>query len=387
VAGILHLTLGPNNLALNMASGMLFIVGGIAQVFWIIPLVRKWGRPWYYVGIVGTLIFILIWVITRMPENPITGRAGLVNLTALIVESSQVAFIVLLAAILALGSGRRFVGENASHIKKQHDQRQIFVLIGLVIVLVLVGSFVSMPMGLLMGLPSGQPSAFTPPSNAIIQTCTLTPSLIEVENTPQQIEGPYFVDERLERSDIRPDSSGGSIQDGVPLHLAINVYNVNSGGSCIPLRNAQVDLWQANSQGLYSDIPTLGTEGKKYLRGNQLTDNNGTVKFTTIYPGWYEGRALHIHIKIRTFEGTQKTFEWTSQFYLDDSISDQVQSQPPYSSHGPRPFANNQDSFYTGPSTDGMVKSNTGSHLMLHLTKDDGKLGYLGTFNVGVKTN
>ncbi len=215
------------------------------------------------------------------------------------------------------------------------------------------------------------------------QTCTLTPSLIEVESTPQQTEGPYFVDEMLDRSDIRSDPTDGSVQDGIPLRLVIHVYDINNG-SCIPLRGAHVDIWHTNSQGLYSDIQGINTAGKKYLRGYQVTDNNGTVQFTTIYPSWYEGRALHIHVKVRTFEGLQKTFEWTSQFYLDDSISDKVQSQLPYSNHGPRPLTNNQDSIYTGPSTDGMVQTNSGGHLMLDLTNDT--QGYVGTFNVVVDT-
>jgi hypothetical protein len=161
------------------------------------------------------------------------------------------------------------------------------------------------------------------------------------------------------------------------------VYNENNG-SCTPLSGAHVDIWHTNSQGLYSDIPIINTSGKKYLRGYQLTDNNGTVKFTTIYPGWYEGRALHIHIKVRTFEGITKTFEWTSQFYLNDSISDQVQSLPPYNNHGPRPLKNNYDFIYTGPSTDGMVQTNSGGHLMLTLTKND-KQGYDGMLNVVVQ--
>ncbi len=390
MAGILHLTLAPNNLSLSAESGILFIVGGIAQIFWIIPLIRRWGRPWYYVGIIGTLFLVVIWVITRVPENPITGREGSVSSIALIIEFFQAAFVVLLVAISVLEGRRKFIVEKSNNvIPRQHNPGQIPALVGLVVVLVLAASFVSTPMGLLMGLPSGRLGTFSSTSGAIVQTCTLTPSLIEVENTPQQIEGPYFVDEGLDRSDIRFDSSDGSVQEGIPLHLAINVYNINSAGSCIALRNAKVDIWQANSQGVYSDVAVLGTKGKNFLRGYQLTDSNGAVKFTTIYPGWYEGRALHIHIKVRTFNGPEKTFEWTSQFYLDDSISDQVQSQPPYSEHGPRPFTNYQDPFYTGPSTDGMVKSNSGSQLMLHLTKGDvsGKPSYLATFNVGLKAN
>ena len=141
------------------------------------------------------------------------------------------------------------------------------------------------------------------------KTCTLTPSLIESEGTPQQTEGPYFVDNMPNRSDIRSDPSDGLVQEGIPLHLVIHVYGLDNNGLCSPLKGAQVDIWHANSQGVYSDVSDQGTTGKKFLRGYQLTDNNGTVKFTTIYPGWYQGRAIHIHDKVRTFNGSEKTLE------------------------------------------------------------------------------
>jgi len=158
------------------------------------------------------------------------------------------------------------------------------------------------------------------------QTCTLTPSLIEVEGAPQQIEGPYFVDGMSNRSDIRSDTSDGSVQEGIPLRLVLNVYGIdgNDGkgiGSCTPLSGAKVDIWHANSQGVYSGVQDAGTGGNDFLRGYQVTDDNGTVQFTTIYPGWYQGRAIHIHVKVRTFEGSNETLEWTSQFYLNNSIN------------------------------------------------------------------
>jgi protocatechuate 3,4-dioxygenase beta subunit len=86
-------------------------------------------------------------------------------------------------------------------------------------------------------------------------TCTLTPSLIEVEGTPQQIEGPYFVDGMPNRSDIRLDTFNGSIQGGIPMRLVLHVYNVEDEdgdrvGSCTPLNDAKVDIWLANSQGI-----------------------------------------------------------------------------------------------------------------------------------------
>jgi protocatechuate 3,4-dioxygenase beta subunit len=220
------------------------------------------------------------------------------------------------------------------------------------------------------------------------QTCTLTPSLIEVEGTPQQIEGPYFVDNMPNRSDIRTDTSNGSVQDGIPLFLILHVYDVNDtdgdgSGSCTPLKDAKVDIWHANSQGVYSGVQDAGTAENNFLRGYQTTDNNGTVTFTTIYPGWYEGRAVHIHVKVRAFEGSNETLQWTSQFYLNDSINEVVHTQPPYSDHGPVPMTNEEDFIYTGPSTDGLIQDNTGKHLMFNLKADDGQ-GYVGTFNIGV---
>jgi protocatechuate 3,4-dioxygenase beta subunit len=92
----------------------------------------------------------------------------------------------------------------------------------------------------------------------------------------------------------------------------INVYDVDGDdsdsneGSCDPLRGALVDIWHSDSQGIYSGIQQQDTTGQNYLRGNQVTDENGTVQFTTVYPGWSEGRAIHIHIKVRTFEGSNE---------------------------------------------------------------------------------
>jgi protocatechuate 3,4-dioxygenase beta subunit len=213
------------------------------------------------------------------------------------------------------------------------------------------------------------------------KTCTITPSLIEIEGTPQQIEGPYFVDGMPNRSDLR--SSDGTIQEGVPLHLNLTVYDVDDDGSCVPFSGAKVDIWEANPQGIYSGVTEDGTEGKDFLRGYQITDDNGTVQFTTVYPGWYEGRAIHIHVKVRSAEALQNPFEWTSQFYLNNSINEQVHKQPPYSDHGPVAMLNEEDGIYTGPSTDGLVQANAGKYLMLNLSEDP-KGGYIGTFNIGV---
>jgi len=83
IAGILHLVLAPNILGFNLNTGIFFIVAGIAQLFWVVPMIKKWGRPWYFAGIGGTIILIILFAITRMPDNPITGRAGPISPMAL----------------------------------------------------------------------------------------------------------------------------------------------------------------------------------------------------------------------------------------------------------------------------------------------------------------
>lgn len=112
IAGILHLTLAPNMLNFNPSGAMLFFVGGAAQLFWVVPMIRRWGRIWYGVGIVGTLVLIAIWIITRIPGNPITGRGGMVNEMGIAVEAIQWAFVGLTAAILVVESRRKRIDKR-----------------------------------------------------------------------------------------------------------------------------------------------------------------------------------------------------------------------------------------------------------------------------------
>jgi hypothetical protein len=100
IAGILHLSLVANAIERNFNTGILFLIGGLAQVFGVLPTIRGWNKVWYYVGIGGTLTFILIWAITRFPGNPINGRGGSIGETAIAIEVFQVAFIVLSIIIL-----------------------------------------------------------------------------------------------------------------------------------------------------------------------------------------------------------------------------------------------------------------------------------------------
>ena len=102
IAGILHLILAPNMLNFNPSSALLFFVGGAAQLFWVVPMIRRWGRVWYCVGIGGTLVLIAIWIITRLPGNPLTGRGGMINEMGIAVEIMQWAFVGLTSAILVI---------------------------------------------------------------------------------------------------------------------------------------------------------------------------------------------------------------------------------------------------------------------------------------------
>ena len=107
IAGILHLIQASDSLGFNLNFGIFFIVAGIAQLFWVVPMIRRWGRIWYYVGIGGTIVLIILFVITRMPDNPITGRGGPVSPMALAIEVMQAAFIGLTVAIIVYESKRK----------------------------------------------------------------------------------------------------------------------------------------------------------------------------------------------------------------------------------------------------------------------------------------
>jgi len=100
IAGILHLSLVANSIERNLNTGILFLVGGLAQVFWVVPTIKGWNKVWYYVGIGGTMAFILIWAITRFSGNPINGRGGSIGETALAIEVFQIVFIALSTIIL-----------------------------------------------------------------------------------------------------------------------------------------------------------------------------------------------------------------------------------------------------------------------------------------------
>jgi protocatechuate 3,4-dioxygenase beta subunit len=196
--------------------------------------------------------------------------------------------------------------------------------------------------------------------------------------TPAQTEGPYFVDERLKRADIRLDPTSNAMSDGLPLRLRINVMSVD-GNACAPVPGALVDVWQCDALGVYSDVRDsngfFDTRGRKFLRGYQETDARGATEFVTVYPGWYTGRTVHIHFKVRVSSGAQRSHEFTSQLYFDDAITDQVHAQPPYRAKGKRDVRNDLDGIYRA--------RGSGSKLLLRLSKEGD--GYVGTTAVGLR--
>jgi protocatechuate 3,4-dioxygenase beta subunit len=189
--------------------------------------------------------------------------------------------------------------------------------------------------------------------------------------SPARTEGPYFVDELLNRSDIRTDPMDGSVQAGVPLELAIRVFDSDRG--CAPVAGATVDVWHANAQGSYSDVAQNGTGGRKYLRGFQRTDASGTAEFTTIYPGWYPGRTIHIHFKVRLYDRSSVTYEFTSQIFFDEGVNDAVMSRPAYQRARTRDTLNSSDNVY----------GSDGGRLLAG-TSGGASAGYASTFDVGL---
>jgi protocatechuate 3,4-dioxygenase beta subunit len=199
---------------------------------------------------------------------------------------------------------------------------------------------------------SGSPSTI-PTTTVPVPSCVVRPELTE---------GPYFVDEKINRSDIRED------REGVPLTLRFNVAQV-SGAACAALQGAQVDVWHCDAAGAYSDVAQNNTTGEKFLRGYQTTDTSGQATFVTIFPGWYQGRAIHIHFKIRSGQR-----EFTSQLFFDDATINTILARAPYRGRGAPDTSNEADNIY----------GQSSGRLTLALTPDGS--GFSGSFDIGLQT-
>ena len=180
-------------------------------------------------------------------------------------------------------------------------------------------------------------------------TCVLSPELTE---------GPYY----LRGEAVRRDITEG--KPGTPLRLHLTVV---SASTCKPIKGAAVDVWHADAGGVYSGVS--GQTGA-FLRGIQKTDRNGLAVFDTIYPGWYRGRAVHIHVKVHT--GGRVVH--TGQFFFPDALTDEVYKAAPYSSRGKPDMTDAADSIYR----------NGGSKSVLSVKASGG--GYVGSIVMGVHT-
>jgi protocatechuate 3,4-dioxygenase beta subunit len=146
--------------------------------------------------------------------------------------------------------------------------------------------------------------------------------------TPELTEGPYYLDLDLMRRDITEGRSG------LAYDLAVKVVDAES---CEPIEDAIVDVWHCDAEGVYSGVEGDGT----FLRGVQVADGTGTVTFRTIFPGWYSGRAVHIHLKV--IQGGQT---WTGQLFFDDEALEAVYALEPYSARGPADVPNESDGIF-----------------------------------------
>jgi protocatechuate 3,4-dioxygenase beta subunit len=177
--------------------------------------------------------------------------------------------------------------------------------------------------------------------------------------SPTETIGPYPSLQDFIRSDIREGKAG------VRLDLAIRVVNVNSG--CAPVAGASVDIWQCDAEGNYSQYGSQ--RNLTYLRGIQTTDGNGVANFTTVYPGWYQGRATHIHVEVQLNGRSVKV----TQIAFPEDVSAQVYGTAAYAAGGQNPTTNARDNVFADGVADEMITL-SGSP----------EAGFSGTFQVGV---
>jgi protocatechuate 3,4-dioxygenase beta subunit len=177
--------------------------------------------------------------------------------------------------------------------------------------------------------------------------------------TPTETIGPYPSLSDFVRSDIREN------RPGLPLDLTIAVFDVNNG--CAPVAGATVDIWQCDASGNYSQYGSQ--RNLTYLRGLQTTGADGQVNFVTIYPGWYQGRATHIHVEVQVNGRSAKV----TQIAFPEDISAAVYRTGAYASGGQNPTSNVTDNVFRDGVTDELIA----------LTGDTTS-GYSGTFRVGV---
>lgn len=177
---------------------------------------------------------------------------------------------------------------------------------------------------------------------------------------PELTEGPFYIPREKVRRNIREG------EPGTALSLRLGVLGSTS---CRPVRGAAVDIWHADAGGNYSGFDANGPASRTFLRGIQLTDAAGIARFDTVYPGWYPGRAVHIHVKVHV----SGRVVHTGQLFFDDALSDVVFSRRPYNTRGARDVRNRNDSIFLAAEPRSLLQ-----------VKRQGT-GYLGTATMGVR--
>jgi len=188
---------------------------------------------------------------------------------------------------------------------------------------------------------TGTTGTTTSTSTTTTSTTTTTPGSCVL--IPQETVGPYplFNDIASASAYQRADVTEG--KTGVPLNLTLNIVNVNN--QCAPILTAMVYIWHCDKDGYYSGYNQNGADlrGQTFLRGVQTTDTNGRVTFNTIYPGWYPGRATHIHFRVYLGLALQAT----SQLAFPSAVTSAVYSTPLYVAKGQNPTTASNDGIFS----------------------------------------
>lgn len=250
------------------------------------------------------------------------------------------------------------------------------------------------------GAASSGAGAATSTAVAAPATADDVVALLDAANTcglaQEETQGPYWFDVDSIRSDIRED------RPGTELVLALRVHDVSqcaAGGAVTAVPNAVVEIWHCDAGGVYSgfesgstgagvapgggapgaagsgetpdgsysagDQEATATDDGTYLRGAQVADDGGIVRFTTVFPGWYRGRTTHVHVKVHIDRATVLT----TQVYVDDAVADAAYAVSPYSDHTGRDTYNADDSIYDASGL---------------LTVRQTATGQLGVINLGI---
>jgi len=187
--------------------------------------------------------------------------------------------------------------------------------------------------------------------------------------TPSETEGPYPDKTGMLNNPafFRRDVTEG--RPGLPVTLTLTIVNVNSG--CSPVSNASVEIWQCDASGNYSEYSQPGYDGtgKTFLRGLQTSDANGQVTFTTIYPGWYAGRATHIHVEV--FRGS--SLVKTTQIAFPEDVTRAVYATGVYASKGQSSTTNSGDNVFSD-----------GTQYEMAALSGDTTSGYTATLTIGI---